>query len=147
MHHVVALSGGKDSTAMALELREREPGIRFTYICTPTGNELPAMIDHWLKLEELLDTRLTYLTSGHSLGSLIDKWDALPNWRQRCSSGNGSLSPAAPLSSNSPWRAGATRHRIGHNEKACSPLCSNGRIARDGATLSYPVHRAARDRR
>lgn len=38
--HVVALSGGKDSTAMALRLREVEPR-EYTYICTPTGNELP----------------------------------------------------------------------------------------------------------
>jgi len=83
MHHIVALSGGKDSTAMALRLRELEPDTQFTYICTPTGDELPDMVDHWLRLENLLGTRLTYLTSGHSLGSLIGQWNALPNWRQR----------------------------------------------------------------
>lgn len=41
--HVVALSGGKDSTAMALRLRELNPDIDYTYSCTPTGNELPEM--------------------------------------------------------------------------------------------------------
>lgn len=35
--HVVALSGGKDSTAMALRLAEVEPR-EYTYVCTPTGS-------------------------------------------------------------------------------------------------------------
>jgi 3'-phosphoadenosine 5'-phosphosulfate sulfotransferase (PAPS reductase)/FAD synthetase len=83
MQHIVALSGGKDSTAMALRLRETEPGTDFTYVCTPTGNELPEMAEHWLNLQRLLGTRLTVVGSGASLGSLIDRWNALPNWRQR----------------------------------------------------------------
>lgn len=83
LKHVVAFSGGKDSAAMGLRLRETEPGTEFEFVCTPTGDELPDMIDHWLHMEQLLGQRLTYLTSGHSLGSLIEKWDALPNWRQR----------------------------------------------------------------
>lgn len=83
MEHIVALSGGKDSTAMALRLRELHPEIDYTYVCTPTGDELPDMIDHWLHLQELLGKPLTYLTSGASLGSLIERWNALPNWRQR----------------------------------------------------------------
>ena len=45
MTHVVALSGGKDSTAMALRLAEVEPQ-EYRYICTPTGRELPAMEAH-----------------------------------------------------------------------------------------------------
>lgn len=36
--HVVALSGGKDSTALALRLAETEPR-DYTYVCTPTGDE------------------------------------------------------------------------------------------------------------
>ena len=45
MEHIVALSGGKDSTALALHLRTIEPDTDFTYACTPTGDELPDMID------------------------------------------------------------------------------------------------------
>ena len=44
--HVVALSGGKDSTAMALRLAEIEPQ-DYVYLCTPTGDELPEMEQHW----------------------------------------------------------------------------------------------------
>lgn len=39
--HVVGLSGGKDSTAMALRLRELNPDTPYTYIITPTGDECP----------------------------------------------------------------------------------------------------------
>lgn len=44
--HVVALSGGHDSTAMAFLLREQNPDTPYNYVCTPTGNELPTMFDH-----------------------------------------------------------------------------------------------------
>ena len=44
--HVVALSGGHDSTALALLLNEREPR-PYNYVCTPTGDELPEMFEHW----------------------------------------------------------------------------------------------------
>lgn len=45
MQHVVAVSGGKDSTALALLLSEREPR-DYTYVCTPTGDELPEWFEH-----------------------------------------------------------------------------------------------------
>src|SRR5512137_1476171 len=50
---IVALSGGKDSTAMALGLAEQEPD-EYEYCYTPTGRELPVMLDHWKRLECLL---------------------------------------------------------------------------------------------
>lgn len=51
--HVVGLSGGKDSTAMALWLVENEPR-EYEFICNETGNELPEMQEHWRKLEVVL---------------------------------------------------------------------------------------------
>lgn len=80
--HIVALSGGKDSTAMALELRDREPR-SYVYVCTPTGNELPDMIEHWQKLGDVLGKPLLPITSGHSLVGLIKKWSMLPNHTAR----------------------------------------------------------------
>ena len=79
--HVVALSGGKDSTAMALRLAEIEPR-EYRYICTPTGDELPEMFDHWNHLGELLGTRITPVMAG-TLYSIIDDQGAIPNWRMR----------------------------------------------------------------
>lgn len=81
MKHVVALSGGKDSTAMALRLAELEPR-DYTYVCTPTGDEAPAMFAHWRHLGHLLGTPLTPVMGG-TLNGLIEKQNALPNWRQR----------------------------------------------------------------
>jgi hypothetical protein len=79
--HVVALSGGKDSTALALrlvELGEQD----YTFLCTPTGDELPDMLAHWERLERLLGKPLVRITNG-TLASWIAEFDALPNWRQR----------------------------------------------------------------
>lgn len=82
MNHIVALSGGKDSTAMALRLQEVEPR-DYIFAITPTGDELPEMLDHWKHLGELLGTPLTIVTSGKSLQGLIREQNALPNWRMR----------------------------------------------------------------
>jgi hypothetical protein len=83
MRHILALSGGKDSTALAVALKEREPETPFEYAITPTGNELPEMIEHWKKLAALLETRLTVVSCGKSLPGLIQIQRALPNNRQR----------------------------------------------------------------
>lgn len=81
--HAVGLSGGKDSTAMALRLAELMPEIDFQYLCTPTGNELPSMTAHWSRLEELLGKPLIRLRARTDLKGLIEHYRALPNWRQR----------------------------------------------------------------
>jgi hypothetical protein len=80
--HVVALSGGHDSTALALLLREQNPDTPYNYVCTPTGNELPAMFDHWLKLGDLLGRRLVPIMAG-TLRSVIRQENMLPNFRAR----------------------------------------------------------------
>jgi len=81
--HVIGLSGGKDSTAMALRLMEVEPR-DYTFIITPTGRELPPMIAHWEKLEKLLGKPLVRITNGgRTLTDLIQIQGALPNWRHR----------------------------------------------------------------
>ncbi len=81
MNHIVGLSGGKDSTAMALRLAEIEPR-DYTYICTPTGNEPAEMIAQWARLEYLLGKPLVRLKAG-TLESLIDEQHALPSHRMR----------------------------------------------------------------
>ena len=83
MYHIVPLSGGKDSTALALHLKEVEPR-EYVYLCTPTGNELPAMLAHWARLEQLLGTPITWVRNGDlTLLSLAERYNALPNHHQR----------------------------------------------------------------
>lgn len=79
--HIVALSGGKDSTAMALRLAEVEPQ-DYTYICTPTGDEPPEMFVHWRKLGQLLGKPIVPVVAA-TLNGLIERQNALPSWRAR----------------------------------------------------------------
>lgn len=79
--HIVALSGGKDSTAMALRLAEVEPR-DYIYVCTPTGNELPEMKAHWEALSARLGKPIIQ-PPGPGLDALIKAQRALPNWNMR----------------------------------------------------------------
>lgn len=81
-YHVVALSGGKDSTCLALWLKENRPNVEYTYVCTPTGNELPEMDKHWSKLGFMLGKQLVRVTDM-TLRDLVMQFDMLPNGRAR----------------------------------------------------------------
>ncbi len=83
MKQIVALSGGKDSTAMALLLKERRPRT-YIYVCTPTGDELPEMVAHWDRLEDLLQAPLLKIRADLDLNGLIaDQGGTLPNQNMR----------------------------------------------------------------
>lgn len=49
--HVLGLSGGKDSAALAIYMRDKYPEIDMTYFFTDTGKELPEVIEFINKLE------------------------------------------------------------------------------------------------
>ena len=78
MKHIVGLSGGKDSTALALRLAEVEPR-KYIYICNETGNELPDMKAHWDKLENILGEPIQRVRHARSLIEEIEKINMLPN--------------------------------------------------------------------
>lgn len=82
--HVVALSGGHDSTIMSLELIDREPGV-YNYLCTPTGNELPEMFSfwRWLGSDEMLGKPLVPIMADTGLGGLIERENCIPNRKRR----------------------------------------------------------------
>jgi hypothetical protein len=66
---------------MALRLAEVEPR-DYTYVCTPTGDELPEMFDHWLALGRRLGKPIIPVMR-ESLEHAIDRQQALPNHRMR----------------------------------------------------------------
>lgn len=87
--HIVALSGGKDSTALALLMRDTRPDVPVTYVYTPTGDELPEMEAHIAALEARLGQPVRRLYSAAAdgkpwtLSRLIEAQNALPNHRMR----------------------------------------------------------------
>lgn len=81
VNKIVGISGGKDSTAMALRLQECEPD-DYTFAITPTGRELPPVQEHWKRLESLLGKPLLKIPAP-TIVELIVKQKALPNWRMR----------------------------------------------------------------
>ena len=80
MNHIIGVSGGKDSTALALRLNEVEPR-DYTYLCTPTGNEPDDMRAHWDHLETLLGPIVRLQTQ--TLEDLIEEQQCLPSHRMR----------------------------------------------------------------
>jgi 3'-phosphoadenosine 5'-phosphosulfate sulfotransferase (PAPS reductase)/FAD synthetase len=84
IRYVVGVSGGKDSTALALRLAEVEPATDWEYFITPTGDELEPMIEHWAKLEGMLGRPFIRVTvKERTLNDLIQIHGMLPNFRAR----------------------------------------------------------------
>ena len=62
--HIVMLSGGKDSTALALYLRDRRPEVRFEYVFCDTHKELPETYEYLARIEAYLGQPVERLSSG-----------------------------------------------------------------------------------
>jgi hypothetical protein len=80
--HVVALSGGHDSSALAFLLREQNPTVPYNYVFTPTGDELPAMFAFWRWLGEQLGRALVPIMET-SLKAVVASEEILPNFKAR----------------------------------------------------------------
>jgi len=79
--NILAFSGGKDSTAMTLRLAEL--GEDFTLLFTPTGDELPECEAHIFDVAKMVNRKLEIRKHKLDLFGLIEKYDSLPNNRQR----------------------------------------------------------------
>lgn len=79
--HIIGLSGGKDSTAMSLRLKELYPDRVFEYVYTPTGDELPEMVKHFEYLESIIGPIKSI--TGKTLFGLIQERKMIPNFRAR----------------------------------------------------------------
>jgi 3'-phosphoadenosine 5'-phosphosulfate sulfotransferase (PAPS reductase)/FAD synthetase len=62
MRHILGLSGGKDSTALALYLRDKVPDIEYYF--SDTGKELPETYAYLHRLEAILGKKINYLSNG-----------------------------------------------------------------------------------
>ena len=62
VRHILSFSGGKDSTALGIYLRDRIPDLE--YVFCDTGHELPETYDYIAKLEAYLGKSITVLPLG-----------------------------------------------------------------------------------
>ncbi len=64
LRHILLLSGGKDSTALALYMRERHPEIDMEYVFCDTHKELQETYEYLTKIEAFLGKPVVRLSSG-----------------------------------------------------------------------------------
>jgi len=62
--HILLLSGGKDSTALALWMRDNHPEIEVEYLFCDTHKELPETYEYLTRIEAYLGKQVTRLSSG-----------------------------------------------------------------------------------
>lgn len=80
---IVAYSGGKDSTAMALRLEEVAPNPNRMFLYTPTGDELPPMFEHINNMKNIIGKHRFFEPPNLSLTALIQEQNCIPNYRMR----------------------------------------------------------------
>ena len=66
--HVVPVSGGKDSTALAVYLSQSYPQLPFEYVFSDTGAELPETYEYFDRLEHVLGVSITRISALDLLG-------------------------------------------------------------------------------
>ncbi|MCC6909695.1 MAG: phosphoadenosine phosphosulfate reductase family protein [Phycisphaerales bacterium] len=80
--HIVSLSGGKDSTALAIYLRDRISDVE--YVFSDTDKELPETYEYLDKLEAYLGKPITRLCSEHGFDHWLQVFGGyLPSARMR----------------------------------------------------------------
>ncbi len=62
--HILLLSGGKDSTALAIYMRDNHPQIDVEYLFCDTHKELPETYEYLTRIEAYLGKPITRLSSG-----------------------------------------------------------------------------------
>ena len=80
--HILSLSGGKDSTALALYMRDRVPSME--YVFCDTGEELEETYDYLLKIEAQLGIKIRRLNPDRDFRHYLDLYrGVLPDPRTR----------------------------------------------------------------
>lgn len=84
VRHVLGLSGGKDSAALAIYLKEQGRVPEMEYFFCDTGAELPEVYDFIDRLEDYLGKEVVRLNSGRDFDHHLKRFGGyLPSPRQR----------------------------------------------------------------
>lgn len=82
--YILPVSGGADSTALAIYMHELFPHVPFRLVFTDTGAEEPEITPSLKKLEEYLGKKIDWLGEDKTLFDLIEEWNGfLPSSQQR----------------------------------------------------------------
>ncbi len=84
VRHILSLSGGKDSAALAVYLRDRV--LNMEYIFHDTGKELPDTYEYLERLEGYLGNRIVKTTFGTTFDDLLRRYGGMipSNHRRWC---------------------------------------------------------------
>lgn len=82
--HVLGLSGGRDSAALAVYMRQHHPDIDIEYFFTDTGKELPEVYEYLGRLEGFLGQRIRKLNPDRDFDFWLKQYnDFLPSPQTR----------------------------------------------------------------
>jgi 3'-phosphoadenosine 5'-phosphosulfate sulfotransferase (PAPS reductase)/FAD synthetase len=82
--HVLGLSGGRDSAALAVLMRQTRPDLKLEYFFTDTGKELPEVYDFLGRLEGFLGTPIQRLNPDRDFDFWLREYNNfLPSPRTR----------------------------------------------------------------
>ena len=82
--HVLGLSGGRDSAALAIWMRQTRPELNIEYFFTDTGKELPEVYSYLGELEGFLGKKITRLNPGRDFDFWLREYNNfLPSPRTR----------------------------------------------------------------
>ena len=82
--HVLGLSGGRDSAALAVYMRQRHPELEIEYFFTDTGKELPEVYEYIGRLEGFLGQSIRKLNPDRDFDFWLKQYnDFLPSPQTR----------------------------------------------------------------
>ena len=73
--HILGLSGGKDSAALAVHMNKKYPDLDIEYFFTDTGYELKETYDFLNKLKTRLDKPIHYINPRNSFDYFLKKYN------------------------------------------------------------------------
>jgi len=84
VRHVLGLSGGRDSAALAVYMRQHYPALKIEYFFTDTGKELPEVYEYLGRLEGFLGKSILRLNPDRDFDFWLKQYnDFLPSAQTR----------------------------------------------------------------
>lgn len=84
VRHILGLSGGKDSTALAIFMRQQYPGLEIEYFFCDTHKELKETYEYLGRIEDWLGIKIHYLEAERGFDHWLDVYGGvLPSPKMR----------------------------------------------------------------